>query len=98
MLAAKLNHPENKSNSPETGKSAESSQHPLLGLQIPKQSAPKADNILLDQRETEAWFAALPMANVGETARQIYSTLVEFNRVEVPDLLRAKTVEKFRPS
>ena len=38
------------------------------------------------------------MANVGETARQIYSTLVEFNRVEVPDLLRAKTVEKFRPS
>lgn len=53
--------------------------------------------MLLDQRETEAWFAALPMANVGETARQIYSTLVEFNRVEVPDLLRAKTVEKFRP-
>ena len=97
MLAANLNHPENNPDTPETGKSAEISQRPLLGLQIPNQSAPKADNILLDQRETEAWFAALPMANVGETARQIYSTLVEFNRVEVPDLLRAKTVEKFRP-
>ena len=36
------------------------------------------------------------MANVGETARQIYSTLVEFNRVEVPDLLRAKT-SRIRP-
>lgn len=53
--------------------------------------------MLLDPRETEAWFQALPMANVGETARQVYGTLVEFNRIEVPDLLRARTVEKFRP-
>lgn len=69
---------------------------PLLGLQIPRQSTASADNILLDPKETEAWFAALPMANIGETARQVYNTLVEFNRVEVPDLLRARTVEKFR--
>ena len=73
------------------------SARPLLGLQIPKQSAPKADNLLLDPKETEAWFESLPMANIGETARQIYSTLVEFNRIELPDLLRTKTVEKFRP-
>jgi len=53
--------------------------------------------MLLDAKETAAWFNALPMANIGETARRIYSTLVEFNRIEVPDLLRAKTVEKFRP-
>jgi len=53
--------------------------------------------MLLDPKETEAWFEALPMANVGETARQVFSTLVEFNRIEIPDLLRAKTVEKFRP-
>ncbi len=52
--------------------------------------------MLLDPKETEAWFAALPMANVGETARQVFSTLVEFNRTELPDLLRAKTVEQFR--
>lgn len=89
-----------QTNRPESSKSAESSddrQRPLLGLQIPTQSAPKADNILLDPKETAAWFDALPMANIGETARRIYSTLIEFNRVEVPDLLRAKTVEKFRP-
>lgn len=70
---------------------------PLLGLQIPQQSAAKADNLLLDPKETEAWFESLPMANIGETARRIYNTLVEFNRIEIPDLLRAKTVEKFRP-
>lgn len=70
---------------------------PLLGLDIPRQAAPKADNMLLDIKETEAWFEALPMANIGETARQIYSTLVEFNRIELPEVLRAKAVEKFRP-
>jgi hypothetical protein len=83
--------------SQETGKQPGTGQRPLLGLQIPKQAAPKADNILLDAKETEQWFEALPMANIGETARQIYSTLVEFNRTEIPDMLRAKTVEKFRP-
>jgi len=70
---------------------------PLLGLQIPRQTAPKADNFLLDPKETEAWFHALPMANVGETARKVYKALIDFNRIELPDLLRAKTVEKFRP-
>lgn len=76
---------------------ADTTPRPLLGLQIPHQAAAKANNILLDPKETEHWFAALPMANIGETARQIYNTLVEFNRTEIPDLLRAKTVEKFRP-
>ena len=79
------------------GRTATAGQRPLLGLLIPNQSAPKADNMLLDLRETEAWFEALPMANVGETARQVYKTLVEFNRIELPNQLRAKIVEKFRP-
>lgn len=96
-LAANLSNADDSQELRESGKSAESAQRPLLGLQIPKQSVPKADNMLLDPRETEAWFNALPMANVGETARQVYNTLVEFNRIEIPDLLRAKTVEKFRP-
>lgn len=97
MLAAKLTEPEDSSTARQSTKPADTPQRPLLGLQIPKQAAAKADNILLDPKETEAWFAALPMANVGETARQVFNTLVEFNRIEVPDLLRAKTVEKFRP-
>ncbi|MGD8956978.1 MAG: hypothetical protein PVJ03_06545 [Chromatiaceae bacterium] len=90
---------ESDKNSNEKGvnKGGAGGQRPFLGLQIPKQSAPKADNILLDLKETEAWFNSLPMANVGETARQVFSRLVEFNRIEIPDLLRAKTVEKFRP-
>lgn len=92
-----MSEAEDNSSARESAKAAAAPQRPLLGLHIPNQSAPKADNILLDPKETEAWFDALPMANVGETARQVFSTLVEFNRIEIPDLLRAKTVEKFRP-
>ncbi len=96
MLAADLTEADQNTDARAAAGTAETPQRPLLGLQIPKQAAPKADNMLLDPRETEAWFGALPMANVGETARQVYNTLVEFNRIEVPDLLRAKTVEHFR--
>jgi hypothetical protein len=90
-------HTDNASNKPASKPDPGKSARPLLGLQIPRQAAPKANNILLDPKETEHWFEALPMANIGETARQVYSTLVEFNRTEIPDLLRARTVEKFRP-
>ena len=96
-MAAILTDTNEKSGKRTSSGPAEAAKRPLLGLQIPKQSAPKADNMLLDPKETEAWFEALPMANIGETARQVYNTLIEFNRIEVPDLLRAKTVEKFRP-
>jgi hypothetical protein len=97
-LAAILTQSDKNPNAQGAARTGESQQRPLLGLQIPQQSPPKPNNILLDPKETEAWFNALPMANIGETARQVFSTLVEFNRIEIPDLLRAKTVEKFRPS
>lgn len=69
---------------------------PNLGLFVPPQAPPPPDSFLHDSRETEAWFHALPMANVGETARRIYSTLVDFNRMAFPPLLRARNAEKFR--
>ena len=97
MLTLDVTQSDNNSEKQDTGRPGNSAQRPLLGLQIPKQSVARPDNMLLDLKETEAWFEALPMANVGETARQVFSTLVEFNRTEIPDLLRAKTVEKFRP-
>ena len=92
-----LSESDDKSHPSGMNKQEETGQHPLLGLKVPTQATPKPDNILLDPKETERWFDALPMANVGETARRIYSTLLEFNRTDIPDLLRAKTVEKFRP-
>ena len=96
-MAAKLTETNEKSAGQYQTEAADARQRPLLGLQIPRQSAPKADNVLLDPKETQVWFEALPMANIGETARRVFNTLIEFNRIEVPDLLRVRTVEKFRP-
>lgn len=96
-MAAKLNESSNNSDVNQPSNGSDASKLPLLGLKIPKQSPPPADSMLLDLKETEAWFETLPMANIGETARRVFSTLVEFNRIELPDLLRAKIIEKFRP-
>lgn len=67
-----------------------------LGLHIPNLSPPPPHSLLLDPKETEYWFRNLPMANIGETARRVFGTLVEFNRHEAPGVVRAKSVEYFR--
>lgn len=74
------------------------SRRPDLGLQIPAREAERETEyaFLLNPKEAKAWFAGLPMANVGETARQIYHALVDFNRMQVPDMTRAKIAEGFR--
>lgn len=69
-----------------------------LGLVIPHQSPAPTDCMLLEPRDTSQWIAALPLANIGETARQVYTALLDFNRYEIPDLIRAKVVELFRPT
>lgn len=69
---------------------------PGLGLFVPPQSVPAPDSVLLDPKKTEAWFESLPKANVGETARRVYSALVDFNRMQLAPLLRARNAEQFR--
>jgi len=67
-----------------------------LDLALPPQSPAPPDSFLLDVGQTETWFASLPMANVGETARQIFGALVKFNRLEIPVQTRTKIVELFK--
>ncbi len=69
-----------------------------LGLGIPDQSPPPANSMLLEPRDTSEWIEALPLANIGETSRQIYTSLLDFNRYEIPELVRTKVVELFRPT
>lgn len=66
-----------------------------LGLHVTEQSTPPADSFLLEPQATADWLASLPLANIGETARRVYTTLLEFNRYQLPDLLRAKQAERF---
>jgi len=65
-------------------------------LSIPVQSAPPKDSFLLNPREVRRWAEELPVANIGETARQVYNTLVTFNRIQVPTLIRTEVIEFFR--
>ncbi len=67
-----------------------------LGFKIPERMAAPAGSLLLDPREVSNWVSRLPVANVGETSRQVFKTIVEFNRLEIPHLNRLKIAELFR--
>ena len=67
-----------------------------LGLKIPERTAAPAGSFLLNPKEVSAWVGSLPMANVGETSRQVFKTIVEFNRLDIPNLSRIKIAELFR--
>jgi len=65
-------------------------------LSIPAQTEPPQDSFLLDPRAVRHWAEELPVANIGETARQVYNALVTFNRVRIPTLIRTEVIETFR--
>ncbi len=65
-------------------------------LSIPTQSEAPRDSFLLNPREVRKWAEELPVANIGETARQVYNTLVTFNRIQLPTLVRTEAIEHFR--
>jgi len=65
-------------------------------LNIPEQSKPTADSFETRPKQVEAWVAALPMANTGESARRIYSALREMNRLVVSSQDRYKAMEILR--
>jgi cyclic-di-GMP-binding protein len=67
-----------------------------LGLRIPRLADPPSSSPLLDPRATAKWINSLPMANIGESARQVYQGLLDFNRYRIPDLTRARVIELFR--
>ncbi len=67
-----------------------------LGLSVPEQVAPPADCLFLQPNETSHWIEALPLANIGETSRQVYTKLGELNQYRIPRSARVKETESFR--
>ena len=67
-----------------------------LGLSVPEQVAPPPDCLFLQPNETSRWIAALPLANIGETSRQVYTKLGELNQFDIPRAARVKETESFR--
>lgn len=67
-----------------------------LGLAIPERTKPTKDAFDVRPKKVEAWIAALPMANVGETARLVYTALRESNRLAFPASERTAVLEGMR--
>jgi hypothetical protein len=67
-----------------------------IGLRIPEQSLPSGEPFYLSDKKVTAWAKELPMANVGETSRQIFQALRAFNRTRLSAKQRLLSIENFR--
>ncbi len=65
-------------------------------LNIPEQSKPTAGSFDPRPKQIEAWVASLPMANIGESARLVYTALCEMNRLGISEYDRYKSMELLR--
>lgn len=67
-----------------------------LGLHIPQLAKADKDAFDLRPRKVDEWLDSLPRANVGETARRVFETLVETNRCEHSHQNRIHFLESLR--
>jgi cyclic-di-GMP-binding protein len=67
-----------------------------LGLSIPELTKADKDAFDLRPRKVDEWLNSLPRANVGETARQVFETLVEVNRYQYSYQHRIHFLEALR--
>lgn len=68
-----------------------------LRLSLPEQQAPRKGSFDARPRAVEAWVNGLPLANIGESARQVYTALVELNGLTVKRENRFADGELLRP-
>lgn len=67
-----------------------------IGLVVPNRRLPGKDAFNIRPRKLAAWINALPRANLGETAKQIYTVLQETNQLAYPYQDRIRFLETLR--
>ncbi|MEK7206335.1 MAG: hypothetical protein AAB134_00430 [Pseudomonadota bacterium] len=67
-----------------------------LILSVPNLSARTSDEIELHPEKVKKWLENLPLLNVAETGRKLFSALCAYNRVEFDDKLRWQVLELYR--
>jgi len=67
-----------------------------IGLDIPQRTLPTKDAFNIRPRKLAAWINALPRANLGETAKQIYTVLQQTNQLAYPYQDRVRFLETLR--
>lgn len=67
-----------------------------LNLSVPALATRLLAEVELRPAKVEKWLAELPLLNVGETARKLYSTLCVYNRIAMDDRNRLELLELYR--
>ena len=67
-----------------------------LGLNVPERVKNSGSKYDIRPKKLEQWLAALPMVNVGETARLVFGALVDINRDAISTQERVRFLETLR--
>ncbi len=67
-----------------------------IGLDVPTRTRPGKTAFSIRPRKVAAWIEALPRANLGETARQLFTVLHETNQYRYPVQDRIRFLEAIR--
>ncbi|HEY4714195.1 MAG TPA: hypothetical protein VIH30_08170 [Aquirhabdus sp.] len=70
----------------------------LLNADLPTNSLKKLSLVGESKSEMQTWVASLSMLNVGETAKQLYTTLQELLILDIADSTRFELIEALRPA
>ena len=70
----------------------------LLNNEIPGRSRSNLTLVNPTRQDVQAWLANLSMLNVGETARQLFTTLRQLSDLDIEDSLRYELIEVLRPA
>lgn len=67
-----------------------------IGLDVPKRTLPDKKAFNIRPRKLASWIDALPRANLGETAKQIFTVLHQTNQLSYPYQDRIRFLETLR--
>lgn len=70
----------------------------MLGLEVADRQKPSRGAFNIGTKKVEKWLSELPKANVGETAKLVFQTLVETNRLKYSYKERSRFLEELRPT
>jgi hypothetical protein len=65
-------------------------------LNVPEQTQSTLTFCDPTARQLKAWVDSLPMANIGETSRQLYHAIIEFNQLRIADSSRLELMDLVR--
>lgn len=69
-----------------------------MDLQLPPRQQPVSGSRDIRPRMIEEWINGLPLANLGETSRQVYELLTEINTLAIARDDRLRVLEQLRPT